>query len=184
MTVEDEFQQQEHGPPVRASDDAPADEAPADQPVKRGRGRPKGQPKTGGRQKGQPTNVPPAETVAAILGKGDAYTAAFERLLDIGLGRPITQTGPTGKTFKAPAPVAIQFNALSNIVSRLVPEQRASSVAIDATAKVELKTKPEPSPRELARVILNIFHKAGLESEAGSIPLLARVAPMLDHVEQ
>ena len=161
----------------------PEPEAPAEpaDPTKKRRGPPKGSPKVpgSGRKPTTLNNVCPAETAARILGQSQAFSDVFQHMVEIASGRPIALIGPTGKRTRGPAPVNMRVAAGQVVLAKIVGDQRNSTIAIDAKAQVELTTKPEPSSRELARVILNIFYHAGLESEA-SLPLLALVPPTLD----
>ena len=155
--VEDQYE----GSPE--ADRAELAEALANEPVKRGRGRPKGLPKTGGRQKAKPNATPPAETLKTILERGEAFSDAFQRLLDIGLGKSITQVGPTGKQYRAPAAAALQVTALNTVLSKIIPEQRANTTTVDA--KAEIRHVEEPSNRDLARAVLDILRTAKLDAD-------------------
>jgi len=122
---------------------------------KRGRGRPKGQPHTGGRVK-----------------------KTFEERMDVATdtwalkvlgGDNIKQAGKTGKQFWGPASVEVQESVARSWWNRRRPTLSAQHVQ----SQVETIHREPAEPRELARSVLSILEHARIADE----PPIAEPAP-------
>src|SRR5215510_9403240 len=106
----------------------PAGEAQINAPptfVKRGRGRPKGYPKSGGRKSSVPPPPPPAtqEEVNALLYRRGPL--ALLRLIQIGCGEEVDCAGPTGKAIKRRGTLKEQLHACEIIAGKLAADKKA-----------------------------------------------------------
>jgi hypothetical protein len=143
---------------------AEVEDAPAE-PRKRGRGRPRGYPKSplSGRQK---KILSQAEARLAIM----ENTAAFKNLCDIANGKPVYQSGPTGKEYRAPAPLREQLKANEILMSVSMPALAATAVTGADNGPIKVQAEEIPT-RQLARGILDIFSRAQLAQPKPAAPV-------------
>lgn len=142
-----------------STDDAPGvvEAEGAVEPPKRGRGRPKGTPKTGGRVKGSPRSYSAPEVRAELLTKSNA----IDKLADIAAGRKIFSgaKAPGQKPGWYYPTIEQQQRACEFVVSKVLPDLQATEIT--GAAGNELFPKIEQLDiRQTAIAILSIAREA------------------------
>jgi hypothetical protein len=108
------------------------------------RGRPKGLPKTGGRQKAPP---PTTAELRAMLASIDGVSA-LKRIIE---GAPVRVTSSVGKPFDALPSISDRLRALDIWTSRLLPALQSQQISADVKADVTSRDGGEVSDIEMAR---------------------------------
>ena len=150
-----------------STDDAPAvvEAEGAAEPPKRGRGRPKGTPKTGGRVKGSPRSYSAPEVRQELLAKSNAIAV----LADIAAGRKLYVAAPTlghKPGWQYPT-MKERLHALELVMKKVVPDLQASEIT--GAAGGDLFPKPEPMDlKATAAALLSVVREAGLRTVSPS----------------
>jgi hypothetical protein len=126
----------------------PAEQNP---PLKRGRGRPKGYPKTEGAKK-----ITTTSEVRQLIQSNAGRIVAQQ--IKIATGENIQQMGPTGKVFWAPGSVSQQSEAAANLLSKLLPDLRSQELSGANGADL---FPALPSKAELTRVLTEALAETG-----------------------
>lgn len=138
-------------------DKTEAPEALETEPPKRKRGRPPGQPKTGGRQKAT-ANWTSATIRDALLERSNAVDV----LADIVAGRQLLVAGPTGKEHWSRPSMQERLRATELLLKKILPDLQAQS--IEMTGKDGKDLIPEQQDaRQLSRAILSVLGEAVLD---------------------
>ena len=124
---------------------------------KRKRGRPKGQPKTGGRQK----NVAQWDSATVRERLLPLSTKKIEAIIN---GERILTTGPTGKEQWRRPTVDQQLKAVELAYRKCLADLQ--STILQGPGETPLIPREEHSPRDLARAVLRILHKAEIDERA------------------
>ncbi|MBB4277248.1 hypothetical protein [Rhizobium mongolense] len=132
-------------------------DAPAE-PPKRKRGRPPGQPKTGGRQKAT-TNWTHPQIRDALLERSNAVDV----LADIVAGRQLLVCGPTGKEHWARPSMQERIRATEMLLKKILPDLQAQSIEMTGKDGEPLYPPEQQDARQLSRAILAVLGEAKLD---------------------
>lgn len=139
--------------------------SPAEEPVKRRRGRPKGLPKTGGRKKATRNWTAP-EIRAYIM----ENSSAIETLIDIAAGKEFRTSGPTGKSYLAHPALGERLRAIELLLKKCLPDLSAIE-ATGAEGSPLIPSPAEQDPRQIGRAILQVLGSAVLDDAPASEPM-------------
>jgi hypothetical protein len=155
-----------------AADETRASESPtpAGVPPKRGPGRPKGYPKTGGRQKGG-KNWSHAEIVADLTPK------AMRVVSTILSGKKILVAGPTGKPQWRLATMPELIRATELAMAKCLPSLAATELSGPGGKDLHPTAEPVDN-RDLARAILSVLREAQTEPDPGPSSRPAQPPPV------
>jgi hypothetical protein len=135
-------------------------------PIKRGRGRPKGTPKTGGRVKGSPKSYSAPEVRQALLQRSNA----IEVLADICAGKKLYVAAPTlgNKPDWTYPTMKERLHALELVLKKVVPDLQASEISGPNGADLYPKQQPLDI-RSIAVALVDIGREQKLRA-AGNAP--------------
>lgn len=121
---------------------------------KRGRGRPKGQPKTGGRVK----------RTSIQIARDKARDSIWDYVVKGLSGQAVKSRGPTGKAISQPLTEDNQIRLLQTAWRKLEPDLNATAVSADIRS--EAISKEPKDPRQVARAVLSVLECAKLAEQA------------------
>jgi len=139
------------------ADEATAAPPEATEPPKRARGRPKGLPKTGGRQKKI------ADEKALLR---EAGAKALQAAIDILDGKKRWVMGPTGREYEA-KPSFEQIDKTAKwVLAKRIPDLQSVATQITGAEGGPVQIEAPVSNRDLARSVLEILRTARIEDSA------------------
>jgi hypothetical protein len=132
----------------------PTDTLPPLPEAPRGRGRPKGLAKTGGRKKGTPNQYLTSKQIRdVLLRKSDA----LDVLADIVQGKQYLTAGPTGKSFWTYPSMAERLSALRIVADKCIPSLMATEISGPDGKDLFAGVAAPSEPRQLARAVVSLL---------------------------